>query len=114
MTSSRTSCPPPLYRVAVTDTRVSSSSVSSAAAVSTSPPSAKKSAPLLAPVPKTVATSRPVTNRMMSKSWMPQSRNRPPLVGMYAAGGGDWSCVLARIVCTKPSSPDRTASRARR
>jgi hypothetical protein len=61
---------------------VPSSRVRTAAAVSTSPASLKKAAPLLAPVAKTEATSRPVTKRMMSKSWIEQSRKRPPLVGM--------------------------------
>ena len=32
-------------------------------------------------------------------------------MGRYVAGGGDWSWVLARIVCRKPSSPEEIAWR---
>ena len=46
----------------------------------------------------------------MSKSWIEQSRNSPPLVGMYAACGGAWSWVFARTVWTNPISPSRTAA----
>lgn len=80
--------------------------------VSASPASLMNSAPRLPPVAYTSVTSRPVTQRMMSKSWTAQSRKMPPEVAMYAAGGGAGSSVVDRTVCSGPSSPARTASRA--
>lgn len=81
MSSIRTSYPAPLQRVAVAVTSVPSSRVSSAAAVSTSPASRNIGGPLSEPVAYTRATSRPVTQRTMSKSWIRQSRYSPPESG---------------------------------
>ena len=64
------------------------------------------------PAAYTSPTSRPVTQRMMSKSCTEQSRKMPPDAAMYAAGGGAGSSVVERTVCRSPSSPPRTASRA--
>lgn len=68
--------------------------------------------PASEPIAYTSTTSRPVIQRSMSKSWTRQSRYMPPEIGRYAAGGGDWSEVIARMVCSRPSRPERTASRA--
>ncbi len=80
--------------------------------VSASPASLMYSAPRLPPTAYTSVTSRPVTQRMMSKSCTEQSRKMPPDAAMYAAGGGAGSSVVERTVWSVPSSPDRTAARA--
>ena len=64
---------------------------------------------LSAPVAETETTSRPVTKRRMSKSWTLQSQKMPPLVGMYASGGGDWSCVRRADRVDEAGSPPCTA-----
>ncbi|CAM5734452.1 hypothetical protein SFUMM280S_05626 [Streptomyces fumanus] len=89
-----------------------SSRVSSAAPVSTSPAAREAGGPASDPVAYTSTASRPVTQRSRSKSWISVSRNRPPDAARYAAGGGSRSPVTARTVCSLPSRPDRTASRA--
>ena len=109
--SSRTSYPAALYRVAVTRASASSSMRSIAAAVSTSPAAAKNSSPRFEPVAYTSTTSRPVTQRIASKSCTLQSLKMPPEVAMYAAGGGAASAVIPRSVCTQPSDPLPIASR---
>lgn len=81
-------------------------------AVSTSPASAMYSAPRLPPAAYTSVTSRPVTQRTMSKSCTAQSRKMPPETATYAPGGGAGSRVVERTVCSAPSSPLTTALRA--
>jgi len=103
-----------LYREQDTTASVSSSRVSIAPAVSTSPAARKNSSPRLAPTAHTCATSRPLTQRIASKSWTAQSRKIPPDPGIYPGGGGVASSVVDRIVCSQPSEPDRTACLAAR
>ena len=67
--------------------------------------SANTGSPRSDPVAYTSTTSRPVTQRTASKSWMLQSRKMPPDTARYAAGGGAGSSVVDRTVCTHPSSP---------
>src|ERR1019366_2671560 len=59
--------------------------VSTAAAGSISSGPAKTAAPRLCPTAKTLTTSRPVTNRATSKSWMLQSRWKRPRVAAWNA-----------------------------
>jgi hypothetical protein len=95
-----------------TTTSVSSSSVRIAAVVAASPDSANTLSPRALPAAYASTTSRPVTNRMMSKSCTLQSRKMPPDTSMYPAGGGAGSIVVDRIVCSQPTSPLSTAARA--
>ena len=60
----------------------------------------------------TSTTSRPVTQRTASKSWMAQSRKMPPEPATYAAGGGAGSIVVERTVVSQPSSPASDAALA--
>ncbi len=110
----RTSYPAPFSRVAVTVASVPSSRVSRAAPVSTSPVARNTGGPASEPAAYTSMISRPVTQRSTSKSWISVSRKSPPENGRYASGGGSWSLVTARTVCSRPSRPDRTASLAPR
>ena len=67
-----------------------------ATTVSTSPYRANMSDPRAAPSTWMVSTSSPVMNRTASKSWIDESRKKPPEVGMYASGGGVWSVAIIR------------------
>ena len=54
----------------------------------------------------TSAGSSSKSHRAMSKSWMVKSRNRPPLVGMNAGGGGRGSWLIRLTVSRSPMAPD--------
>lgn len=70
----RTSYPAPFSRAAVAVASVPSSSVSSTAPVSTSSAARNIGGPASDPAAYTSTTSRPVTQRRTSKSWMSVSR----------------------------------------
>jgi hypothetical protein len=97
--------------VLATIPRAPSAKVTIAAEVSTSSNWRKNSASRLLPVAWTSTASWPVTQRIMSKSWTPQSRNMPPETATYSGVGGSGSNVVDRTVLTHPSSPLSTAAR---